>query len=103
VVNHSLVIDPIEPKQGIYQVNVEATFRRNSNQVEDDHIDLEWFNAKGVLLWSTFSDTLHIPLDPSKLGKTVYLSPDHLLRQVTKRMEFDHYILGYLRVSHPWF
>lgn len=103
VVEHSLVIDPIEPKQGIFQVNVEATFRRNSNQVEDDHIDLEWFNAKGVLLWSTFGESLHIPLDPNKYGKTVYLTNDHLLRQVTKRVEFDHYILGYLRVSHPWF
>lgn len=103
VVNHSLVIEQIPQKKGIYQVNVEATFRHNSNQVEADHIDLEWFNAKGVLLWSTFPESLPIPLDPSKSGKTVYLSADHLLRQITKRVEFNHYILGYLRVSHPWF
>ena len=103
VVEHSFIIDSLETKQDIYQVNVEASFRRNSNKVEDDHIDLEWFNPKGVLLWSTFSDYLDIPIDPSKSGKTVYLSQDHLLRQVTKRVEFNHYILGYLRVSHPWF
>jgi OmpR-family two-component system manganese-sensing sensor histidine kinase len=25
------------------------------------------------------------------------------LRQITERVEIGHYVLGYLRVSHPWF
>ena len=103
VVDRSLVIETASLSQGTYRVSVEATFRNNANAVEDDHIDLEWFSPRGELLWSTFSEPLDIPLSPNQTGTTVHLSPDRQLRQVTKRMELGRYVLGYLRVSHPWF
>ncbi|PSF37229.1 two-component sensor histidine kinase [Aphanothece hegewaldii CCALA 016] len=99
VVNRSIVLQSI-PR---YQVNLEATFGSSTTPKEDDHIDLEWFNPNGQLLWSTFSEPLNIPLHPNRYGETIYLSDDHLLRQVTTRVEREHTLLGYLRVSHPWF
>ncbi|MGB7442623.1 MAG: HAMP domain-containing sensor histidine kinase [Coleofasciculaceae cyanobacterium] len=102
VVERSLVIQPTA--SGIpLQVNVEASFRDNADAVEDDHIDLEWFSPTGELLWSTLSEPLEISLHLTYTGETVHLAPDHLLRQVTKRVQFGRYVLGYLRVSHPWF
>ncbi len=103
VVERSLVIQPVEASEIPFRVNVEASFRDNANAVEDDHIDLEWFSATGQLLWSTLSEPLNIPLHPNNNGETVYPSANHLLRQVTERVEIGRYVLGYLRVSHPWF
>ena len=101
VVNRSLVIEPMG-KRG-YRLNVAASFRENADSVEDDHIDLEWFNADGQLLWSTFSDFPEIFLKLGEKTETVSFSSDRQLRQVTERIERNHQILGYLRVSHPWF
>jgi OmpR-family two-component system manganese-sensing sensor histidine kinase len=103
VVSRSLVIEPILLEQERYRVNVEASFRDNTEAVEDDHIDLEWFNAQGELLWSTISEPLNIPLNPNHSAETVHLSSNHILRQVTERVSINYQILGYLRVSHPWF
>ncbi len=103
VVERSLVIQPAQSPKTAYLVNVEASFRHNAATVEDDHIDLEWFNSSGDLVWSTLTEPLPIPLQLYGKGKTVQLSPDHWLRQVTKRLALDNQILGYLRVSHPWF
>ncbi|MDJ0508503.1 MAG: HAMP domain-containing sensor histidine kinase [Crocosphaera sp.] len=103
VVNRSLVIESVSVSQGRYKVNVEASFPDNAEAVEDDHIDLEWFNPQGKLVWSTFSDPLLIPLHLSRRPETVHLSGARTLRQVTQRVNLDRYILGYLRVSHPWF
>lgn len=103
VVERSLVIEPIQAADSRYRVNVEASFRDNADAVEDDHIDLEWFSPTGELRWSTLSEPLDIPLHADNTGETVHPSADHLLRQVTKRVEIGRYVLGYLRVSHPWF
>ncbi|MEQ8756749.1 MAG: ATP-binding protein [Coleofasciculus sp. G1-WW12-02] len=103
VVDRSLVIEPIAGTVTPYQINVEASFRDNTQAVEDDHIDLELFSPTGQLLWSTLSEPLDVPLHPRQTAETVHLSPDHLLRQFTKRVELGRYVLGYLRVSHPWF
>ncbi|NEP59395.1 MAG: HAMP domain-containing histidine kinase, partial [Symploca sp. SIO2G7] len=103
VVERSLVIQSTEASVILYQVNVEASFRDNSDTVEDDHIDLEWFDADGKLLWSTLSEPLDIPLHPNHAGKTVELGANQFLRQVTERVQFRRQVLGYLRVSHPWF
>lgn len=103
VVERSLVIQPTAGYTIPYRVNVEASFRDNAEAVEDDHIDLEWFSPTGELLWSTLSEPLNIPLHPKYTGETVHLSTDHLLRQFTKRVEIGRHVLGYLRVSHPWF
>lgn len=121
VVERSLVIEPLKTPPlsspavlgGLFQVNVERSFPDNNISLEDDHIDLEWFSPKGTLLWSTFKEPLNIPLQTNRLGKTIKVenSPDNhslsslplVLRQVTDRVEKGRQILGYLRVSHPWF
>ncbi len=103
VVNRSLVIESVSVSQGRYQVNVEASFRDNAEAVEDDHIDIEWFNPQGELVWSTFSDPPVIPLHLNRRAETVHLNGDRILRQFTAKINLDRYILGYLRVSHPWF
>ncbi|MBE9130112.1 MULTISPECIES: sensor histidine kinase [unclassified Coleofasciculus] len=103
VVERSLVIQQVDESVIPYRINVESSFRDNVEAVEDDRIELEWFSPRGELLWSTFSEPLDIPLHPKQTGETVYLADNHLLRQFTKRMEIGRYVLGYLRVSHPWF
>lgn len=124
VVERSIVIEPTSSSNK-YRVNLEASFRDNVETVEDDRIDLEWFSSTGELLWSTFSEPLNIPIYPNRLGETVRIvkgggwnkeilsenlprrlshSPNTmLLRQVTARVQVGRQVLGYLRVSHPWF
>jgi two-component system, OmpR family, manganese sensing sensor histidine kinase len=103
VVNRSLIVQSLPVAEGRYRINVEASFRDNADEVEDDRIDLEWFSPQGNLLWSTFKEPLDIPLHPNRSGETVRILGARLLRQVTERIEINHHVLGYLRVSHPWF
>ncbi len=125
VVERSLVIEPVNPETGQSRINIEASFRNNADTVEDDHIDLEWFSPTGELLWSTLSEPLDIPIHVNRTGETVHvvrgrveqrekqakgensslLTPNSslLLRQVTQRVEVGRQVMGYLRVSHPWF
>ncbi len=103
VVTRSLVIESVPISQGKYRVNVEASFPNHAETVEDDHIDLEWFTPEGRMRWSTFWEPPTVPLTLHSRGETVYLTPGHLLRQVTEPVKINHQILGYLRVSHPWF
>ncbi|AKG22148.1 sensor histidine kinase [Calothrix sp. 336/3] len=116
VVERSLVIEPTNSSLDKFRINIEASFRNNAEAVDDDHIDIEWFSANGKLLWSTFSEPLDIPIHSNRTGETVRVvrtqakqesvsvsSPPLLLRQVTQRVEFGRQVLGYLRVSHPWF
>ncbi|MEH1912352.1 sensor histidine kinase [Nostoc sp.] len=116
IVERSLVIEPINNHADRFGINVEASFRDNTGTVEDDHIDLEWFSPTGKLLWSTLSEPLNIPIHGDRTGETVRvikgdsenspLATRHsplLLRQVTQRVEVGRQVLGYLRVSHPWF
>ena len=118
VVERSLVIESFPTKDSKnFRVNLEASFRDNANTVEDDHIDLEWFSSTGELIWSTFSAPLNIPIHSNRTGETVRITPhlekietlqqpidnNLLLRQITDRVEVDRQVLGYLRVSHPWF
>lgn len=128
VVERSLVIEPDSDPSKL-RVNVEASFRDNTDTVDDDHIDLEWFSSTGKLLWSTLSEPLNIPIHFNRTGETVQVvrggggaggagdmgdkgdinlalagsSQPLLLRQVTERVEVGRQVLGYLRVSHPWF
>ncbi|MGB3402009.1 MAG: ATP-binding protein [Microcoleaceae cyanobacterium] len=128
VVERSLVIESttLYGTQSLpqFKVDVEASFGNNlrTDAADDDHIDLEWFSPTGELLWSTLSEPLEVPLHPSPLGETVRLTSHQwsllnhqsstsvltlpqeiLLRQVTSRVEVGRQVLGYLRVSHPWF
>ena len=114
VMQRSIVIEPVNPHSegGPLRVNVEASFRNNAATGEDDRIDLEWFSSTGELLWSTLAAPLNLPLHPDRAGETVQIDPTPLLphsptplllRQVTHRLQVGRYVLGYLRVSHPWF
>ena len=114
-------IDPAYSDTGQLRLNLEATFRDNPGTVEDDRIDLEWFSPTGELVWSTFSEPLNIPIHSNRTGETVRVtkgdvfdsSPLYgrtavrpyslLLRQVTERVQNGRQVVGYLRVSHPWF
>lgn len=106
VVERSLIIEQVQPSPAggnQYRINIEASFRDNAQNLEDDHIDLEWFSPTGFLLRSTLLEPLDIPLHPKRTGSTVQLPSGQLLRQVTERVEIGRQVLGYLRVSHPWF
>ena len=119
----TLIFEPINPDVDKFRINLEASFRDNTDTGEDDHIDLEWFSPTGELLWSTLSEPLNIPIHANRTGETVrvvkgesenskFLTPNSslltqnsplLLRQVTQRVQVGRQVLGYLRVSHPWF
>ncbi len=113
IVERSLVIEPATAGERVFatvnangppvQVNVEASFRDNARAVEDDHIDLEWFGPSGQLLWSTFAEVNPVPLHVNPAGETVRVGSETFLRQITERVQADGQVLGYLRVSHPWF
>jgi OmpR-family two-component system manganese-sensing sensor histidine kinase len=113
VVERSLVIEPNAGGERLFatvdgdgpplQVNVEASFRDNARAVEDDHIDLEWFGPGGQLLWSTLTEVLPVPLHVNPAGETVRVTQETVFRQITERVQANGQVLGYLRVSHPWF
>jgi two-component system, OmpR family, manganese sensing sensor histidine kinase len=105
VVERSLTVVPSAEKESPlrYEINVDASFRSNAVAVEDDRIEIEWFSPTGNLLWSTFSEPLAVPIHVLLDGETVKIRPDYVLRQLTQRLEYRGNILGYLRVSHPWF
>ena len=110
VVERSLVIES-NTTDNKFRINLEASFRDNADNVEDDRIDLEWFSPNGELLWSTFSEPLNIPIHANRTGETVRIEKKTdintpniiLLRQITERVEVGRQVMGYLRVSHPWF
>ena len=103
VVDRSLVIQPLAETKGRYGVNVDASFSQNVDNLEDDRIDLEWFNPNQELLWSTFEQPIDYPLHFNRGGETVYLDDDRIFRQIVQKVALEHRVLGYLRVSHPWF
>lgn len=105
VVEPSLIIAQPPSEEDKYEVNLQSfsTHPPATNQIEDDHIDLEWFSPDGRLLWQTSDKPLGIPFSPHPGGKTIRISSDYLLRQITKRIEKNGHVLGYLRVSHPLF
>jgi OmpR-family two-component system manganese-sensing sensor histidine kinase len=74
-----------------------------SAALEDDHIDLEGFDPNRQLAWSTFAEPLNLPLHLSRTPETVPMGGDRWLRQMTVALVVGDRLLGYLRVSHPWF
>jgi OmpR-family two-component system manganese-sensing sensor histidine kinase len=83
--------------------NYPQTTQVNEPSLEDDHIDVEWFDSDRHLVWSTLNQPLEIPLNPSLYGITVTITPVEQFRQITKTIIMDGQVMGYLRVSHPWF
>ncbi len=112
VVSRSIAIDRIDvPMSGInelsapeydFHINVAASFQDKSNRVDDDRIDLELFNLSGKLLWSTLHEPLDLPVWVNLAGETVHVK-DEILRQITAPVTGNGQLVGFLRVSHPWF
>ena len=107
VVTRSIAIDKIASPGTIdrFQINVGASFQDNSDRLEDDRIDLEVFNSGGELLWSTLKEPLDLPVWLDLDGSTVRVGNDaqRILRQITAPVNEDGRLVGFLRVSHPWF
>jgi len=82
-------------------------FSANAQEIDADHIDIDWFSPRGEILWTTNgnSDSLQQRergiLQP--VYRTVHLSEAEPLRQMTEPIVINGKLLGYLRISHPWF
>jgi two-component system, OmpR family, manganese sensing sensor histidine kinase len=100
VVNRSLAIDRQLPQ---LKIDVSASFKDNSDRVEDDRIDLELFSFDRRLLWSTTAEPLNLPIHVNPDGETVRVDGDRILRQICVPILRQGQLLGFLRVSHPWF
>jgi two-component system, OmpR family, manganese sensing sensor histidine kinase len=105
VVSRSIAIDKIENRMAPprFEINVAASFEDNSDGVEDDRIDLELFDLSGKLLWSTLREPLGLPVWVNLSGETVRIKDDLILRQITAPVTAHDRLIGFLRVSHPWF
>jgi OmpR-family two-component system manganese-sensing sensor histidine kinase len=105
VVGRSLAIETANPFTIPPQlrINVESSFQDNSDRLEDDRIDLELFSSRGALMWSTIQEDLNIPLHVNPDGETIHAAGDRVLRQITTPVMRNGQLLGFLRVSHPWF
>ena len=105
VVSRSIAIDKIDAPGAIgqFQINVGASFQDDSDRLDDDRIDLELFNIGGELLWSTLREPLNLPVWIDLDGETVRVSNNRILRQITAPIERNNTLVGFLRVSHPWF
>ncbi len=71
--------------------------------VAEDRVALEWFAPTGERLWSTLDVAVVPRLHPGVWRETVTLGGKEALRQVTQPVYREGQLLGYLRVSHPWF
>jgi two-component system, OmpR family, manganese sensing sensor histidine kinase len=105
VVSRSIAIDKIDngSAPARFEINVAATFQDDSDRVDDDRIDLELFSLSGKLLWSTLREPLGIPVWVNLAGETVRVRNDLILRQITAPIASHGQLIGFLRVSHPWF
>lgn len=118
VVTRSLVVEPQRSGQINWQMSLGSNPLANA-ALEEDHIDLEGFSPDQDLRWSTFAAPLNIPLNLTKVAQTVRIPSDRplaenalaendrdeerWLRQMTTILMLEDRIIGYLRVSHPWF
>ncbi len=82
-------------------------FSANAQEIDADHIDIDWFSPRGEILWTTNGNTDSLQqrergiLQP--VYRTVHLSEAEPLRQMTEPIVINGKLLGYLRISHPWF
>jgi len=82
-------------------------FSANAQAIDADHIDIDWFSPSGEILWTTNTNTESLQqrekgiLQP--VYRTVHLSEAEPLRQMTEPIVINGKLLGYLRISHPWF
>ncbi|NKB17908.1 MAG: HAMP domain-containing histidine kinase [Pseudanabaena sp. CRU_2_10] len=89
--------------------NFQDSFSDRAADLEPDRIDIEWFSPAGELLWTTMPTLPVVPLPRQSLDlmqstyRTVYLTPTDPLRQITEPIASSKELLGFLRISHPWF
>ncbi|XFA73286.1 HAMP domain-containing sensor histidine kinase [Thermosynechococcaceae cyanobacterium Okahandja] len=102
VVSRSLVIDTGTAEAIDWQKSL-GSDPLTSAALEEDHIDLEGFTPDKQLAWSTFAEPLNLPLHLSRTPETVQVGGDRWVRQMTVALVVGDRLLGYLRVSHPWF
>ncbi|OIP79207.1 MAG: two-component sensor histidine kinase [Oscillatoriales cyanobacterium CG2_30_44_21] len=82
-------------------------FSANTQEIDADHIDIDWFAASGAVLWSTNANVESLQqrekgiLQP--VYRTVHLTEAEPLRQMTEPIVINGKLWGYLRISHPWF
>lgn len=105
VVSRSIVTDniAIADRPARYTIDVESSFQDDSDRLEADRIDLELFDLSGKLLWSTLREPLDIPVWLNLAGETVRVCDNLILRQITAPVNAHGQLVGFLRVSHPWF
>jgi OmpR-family two-component system manganese-sensing sensor histidine kinase len=92
-------------------IDLESDFSRNfsanAQAIDADHIDIDWFAPSGEILWTTNNNVE--ALQPREKGilqpvyRTVHLAEIEPLRQMTEPIVINGKLLGYLRISHPWF
>jgi two-component system, OmpR family, manganese sensing sensor histidine kinase len=89
--------------------NFKDSFSDRAADLEPDRIDIEWFSPAGELLWTTMPTLPVVALARQSLDlmqptyRTVYLTPTDPLRQITEPIASNKKLLGFLRISHPWF
>jgi two-component system, OmpR family, manganese sensing sensor histidine kinase len=89
--------------------NFKDSFSDRAADLEPDRIDIEWFSPAGELLWTTMPTLPVVALPRQSLElmqptyRTVYLTPTDPLRQITEPIASNKKLLGFLRISHPWF
>lgn len=89
------------------ELDFSRNFSANAQAIDADHIDIDWFSPNGEILWTTNSNTDSLQsrekgiLQP--VYRTVHLSEAEPLRQMTEPIVINGKLLGYLRISHPWF
>ncbi len=92
-------------------IDLESDFSRNfsanAQAIDADHIDIDWFAPSGEILWTTSNNVESLQsrekgiLQP--VYRTVHLAEIEPLRQMTEPIVINGKLLGYLRISHPWF
>ncbi len=83
------------------------SFSTNAQAIDADHIDIDWFSPQGKTLWTTNSNVDFLQEREKEISqpfyRTVHLSEAEPLRQMTEAIVINGKLLGYLRISHPWF
>jgi OmpR-family two-component system manganese-sensing sensor histidine kinase len=107
VIERSLIRSQLIDLESDSTHNFSRNLSANSEAIDADHIDIDWFSPNGQILWTTDANT--DSLQEREKGilrpvyRTVHLSEAEPLRQMTEPIVINGKLLGYLRISHPWF
>ncbi len=107
VIERSLIHSNLIDLESDFSYNFSRNFSANAQAIDADHIDIDWFSPSGEILWTTNVNTESLQqrekgiLQP--VYRTVHLSEAEPLRQMTEPIVINGKLLGYLRISHPWF